>query len=85
MWDYFPCPQGLKDCYIRTPSNQEALMKGIIGGILIIAIGLWLRDSVFLGQFSVRAIIFDALGLYFVIRGAISLYRAKQQETATRQ
>ena len=53
-------------------------MKGIIGGLGVIAVGLLLNDSVFLGQFTTRAIIFDALGLFFIVRGVISIYRAKQ-------
>ena len=57
-------------------------MKSIFWGAVIIAIGLVRGDSVFRGDFSAIPIIFDALGVFFIIRGLVSIYRAKQQEQA---
>ena len=54
-------------------------MKNIFWGALIIAIGLAMRESVFRGDFTVRSIIFDAIGVFFIVRGLLSIYRAKQQ------
>ena len=34
------------------------------------------------GDFGAVSIIFDALGVFFIIRGLVSIYRAKQQEQA---
>jgi hypothetical protein len=56
-------------------------MKSIFWGAVIIAIGLIRGDSVFRGDFNVLSIFFDALGVVFIIRGLVSLYRAKQQES----
>lgn len=53
-------------------------MKDILWGVVIIAIGLVRGDSVFLGDFGVLAIIFDALGAFFIVRGLVRLRRAKQ-------
>lgn len=55
-------------------------MRGIAGGLAVIAVGLLLNDSVFFGQFTVRSVIFDALGVFFVLRGVVSVYRAKQED-----
>jgi len=57
-------------------------MKSIFWGAVIIAIGFAMHESVFRGDFTVRSIIFDAIGVFFIIRGMISIYRAKQQEQA---
>ncbi len=57
-------------------------MKSIFWGAVIIAIGLVRGDSVFRGDFNVISIFFDALGVFFIIRGIIALYQAKQQEAA---
>lgn len=58
-------------------------MKNIFWGAVIIAIGLVRGDSVFLGDFNAISIIFDALGVFFIIRGLLAVYRAKQQEATT--
>ena len=55
-------------------------MKNIFWGAVIIAIGLAVHESVFRGDFTVRSIIFDAIGVFFIIRGLISIYRAKRHE-----
>ena len=57
-------------------------MKSIFWGAVIIAIGLVRGDSVFRGDFGVLSILFAALGVFFIIRGLVSIYRAKQQEGA---
>ena len=55
-------------------------MKSIFWGAVIIAIGLVRGDSVFRGDLTVLPIFFDALGVFFIIRGLVSIYRAKQQQ-----
>ena len=57
-------------------------MKSIFWGAVIIAIGLVRGDSVFRSDFGVISIVFDAIGVFFIIRGLVSIYRAKQQEQA---
>ena len=57
-------------------------MKNIFWGAVLIAIGLVRGDSVFRGDFGVIPIFFDALGVFFIIRGVVSIYRARQQEEA---
>ena len=57
-------------------------MRDIVTGGVLIAIGLVRGDSVFLGDFGVFAIVFDALGAFFIIRGLIRMYRAKQASAA---
>jgi len=58
-------------------------MKSIFWGAVIIAIGLVRGDSVFRGDLNIVSIIFDALGVFFIIRGLVTIYRAKQVEAAT--
>jgi hypothetical protein len=55
-------------------------MKSIFWGAVIIAIGLVRGDSVFRGDFNVISIFFDALGVFFIIRGLVAVYRAKQAD-----
>ena len=57
-------------------------MKSIFWGAVIIAIGLVRGDSVFRGDFNILSIIFDALGVFFIVRGLVRIYRAKQSEAA---
>jgi hypothetical protein len=57
-------------------------MKNIFWGAVIIAIGLVRGDSVFRGNFGIIAIFFDALGVFFIVRGLVSIYRANRQEQA---
>ena len=54
-------------------------MKSIFWGAVIIAIGLVRGDSVFRGDFNVLSIVFDAIGVFFIIRGLVSIYQSKQQ------
>lgn len=56
-------------------------MKSIIWGVVIIAIGLIRGDSVFRGDFTIVSILFDALGVFFIIRGVITIYQAKRAES----
>ena len=45
-------------------------------GALIIAIGLLRGSSVFLGDFTVLSVLFDAVGVAAVIRGLYSIRRS---------
>ena len=56
-------------------------MVSIFGGVVIIAIGLLWGTSVFRGEFTLFSIVFDALGVFWIIRGFVSIYRAKQHES----
>ena len=58
-------------------------MRSILAGVVIIAIGLIRGDSVFRGDFNILTIFFDALGVFFIVRGSIALYQAKQAEAMT--
>lgn len=58
-------------------------MKSIFWGAVIIAIGLVRGDSVFRGDFHILSILFDALGVFFIIRGLIAVYQAKRAEAMT--
>ena len=58
-------------------------MRSIFWGAVIIAIGLVRGDSVFRGDFNIISIFFDALGVFFIIRGVIAVYQAKQAEAMT--
>ena len=48
-------------------------MQDIFWGIAIIAIGLFMGGSIFLGQFTILNFIFDGLGVFFIGKGAIGL------------
>lgn len=48
-------------------------MQDIFWGAVIISIGLLMGGSVFLGDFDPVSIFFDALGVFFIGKGAISL------------
>lgn len=54
-------------------------MREIVGGVGLIAIGLVFGGSVFLGDFGLGSIIFDGLGVFFIIRGVIRMNRARQE------
>jgi uncharacterized membrane protein HdeD (DUF308 family) len=53
-------------------------VRDIFWGAVLIAIGLVRGDSVFRGDFTVLSILFDALGVFFIIRGIVRISRAKQ-------
>lgn len=53
-------------------------MSNILWGLLIIAIGLIRKSSIFLGDFSFFNILFDGLGLFWIGRGVMAfLNRSK--------
>ncbi len=53
-------------------------MRDIFWGAVLIGIGLVRGDSVFRGDFTILSILFDALGVFFIIRGIIRINRARQ-------
>jgi len=53
-------------------------MRDIITGVVLIAIGLLMGGSVFLGDFSLLNLIFDGLGTFFIIKGLIGIYKSRQ-------
>lgn len=53
-------------------------MSSIIAGVVLIAIGLVFGGSIFLGDFSLLNIIFDGLGIFFIVRGIMRIMRARQ-------
>lgn len=53
-------------------------MRDIITGVVVIAIGLFLGGSVFLGDFSLFNIFFDGLGTFFIIKGVVGIVKEKQ-------
>jgi len=57
-------------------------MGNIIAGVVLIAIGLVMGGSIFLGDFSLLNIIFDGLGIFFIIRGVIQIVRSRQAPSA---
>jgi hypothetical protein len=52
-------------------------MRDIFWGVTIIAIGLYFGQSIFLGDFSALSLVFDGLGLFWLGKGALSLYRKR--------
>jgi len=57
-------------------------MRDIVAGVALIAIGLLFGGSVFLGDFGITSILFDGLGVFFIIRGLVRMNRAKQAAAA---
>lgn len=57
-------------------------MRSIFWGAVIIAIGLVRGDSVFRGDFGILSVLFDALGVFFIVRGLVALKRAKAAAAA---
>ena len=55
-------------------------MRDIIAGLVLIGIGLAMGGSIFTGDFSLFSIIFDGLGLFWIGKGAYSIYKAKQSQ-----
>ena len=53
-------------------------MRDILTGVVLIGIGFVLGGSVFLGDFSVFNIIFDGLGVFFIVKGVIKVAKSKQ-------
>lgn len=50
-------------------------MQDIFWGAVIIAIGLFMGGSVFLGDFSAINIFFDGLGTFFILKGVFGMLR----------
>lgn len=48
-------------------------MQNIVAGVVLIAIGLFMGNSLFFGDFTLFNLIFDGLGLYFIGRGGFEL------------
>ena len=48
-------------------------MQDIFWGVAIIAIGLFMGGSVFLGDFTLVNFIFDGLGVFFIGKGAVGM------------
>jgi hypothetical protein len=54
-------------------------MQDIFWGVAIIAIGLFMGGSIFLGQFTMLNFIFDGLGVFFLGKGAIGMIGQKSE------
>lgn len=52
-------------------------MQHIFWGALIISIGLFLGNSIFLGDFSLLSFVFDGLGLFWIGKGALAMYGSR--------
>jgi hypothetical protein len=50
-------------------------MRSIISGVILIGIGFAMGDSIFLGKFDPLSIFFDGLGLFWIGKGALRLWR----------
>lgn len=48
-------------------------MQDIFWGAAIIAIGLVMGGSIFLGDFSLINIVFDGLGMFFIGKGLVGM------------
>ena len=57
-------------------------MRDLVAGVALIVVGLVWTGSVFLGDFSLLNIIFDGLGVFFIIRGGMAMNRAKREAAA---
>ena len=55
-------------------------MQDVFWGVVIIAIGLFMGGSVFLGEFTLINFFFDGLGVFFIAKGISSMLR--QQSSA---
>jgi len=55
-------------------------MQDIFWGAAIIAIGLFMGGSVFLGDFSLFNVIFDGLGAFFILKGLFGLTKKVSTE-----
>ena len=53
-------------------------MRDIITGAVLIGIGFAFGGSVFLGDFSITSLIFDGLGVFFIVKGLIKVAKTKQ-------
>jgi uncharacterized membrane protein len=53
-------------------------MGDILTGAVLIGLGFVLGASVFMGDFSVFNIIFDGLGVFFIVKGLLKVVKSKQ-------
>jgi len=54
-------------------------MKDIIAGVVLIAIGFFFGGSIFMGDFSVTSVIFDGLGIFWIVKGLLKMFRDKPE------
>lgn len=52
------------------------------GGLLVIAAGLLRHDSLLLGDLGVLPLLFDGLGIAFIVRGLVRMIRDKASVAA---
>lgn len=57
-------------------------MRDIFAGAVLIAIGLVFGGSVFRGDVDIPSVIFDGLGVFFIIRGLVRMSRARRDAAA---
>ncbi len=53
-------------------------MRDIITGVVLIGIGLMFGGSIFLGDFSTMNLIFDGLGVFFIVKGLIRISKERK-------
>ena len=53
-------------------------MRDILTGAVLIGVGFVLGASVFMGDFSIFNIIFDGLGVFFIVKGVLQVVKNKQ-------
>jgi hypothetical protein len=56
-------------------------MKDILGGVAVIAIGLFMGGSIFTGNADTLDIVFDAVGIVLILKGGIGLLSSGQSES----
>ena len=54
-------------------------MMSIIAGVVLIGIGFAMGGSIFTGDFELWNIFFDGLGLFWIVKGIIQIYRKRKQ------
>lgn len=52
-------------------------MRDIITGVVLIGIGFAFGGSVFLGNFSLWNLLFDGLGVFFIVKGLLGMRKSK--------
>jgi len=57
-------------------------MKSIIAGVVLIGIGFAMGGSVFKGDFDLWNIFFDGLGLFWIVKGIVQIYRNRNQDSS---
>jgi len=53
-------------------------MRDILTGAILIGVGFVFGGSVFMGDFSLINIIFDGLGVFFIVKGLLKVAKSKQ-------